>query len=1185
MYLKALEIQGFKSFPEKVRLSFEKEITAIVGPNGSGKSNISDAISWVLGEQRTKALRGSKMEDVIFGGTQELGKLSFAQVSLILDNSAGAFSAEPGELTVTRRYYRSGESEYYINKRSVRLKDVNELFMDTGLGRDGYSMIGQGRVDEILAAKSIDRREVFEEAAGISRYRYRREESQRKLDRTAENLVRVNDKISELELSVEPLRKQAEVAKKYLTLRDELRGLEISIWMDALDKLGEKSAALREEYADMGDALEKAKAELQAMYGAAEEFSGALREREERSEELRAEISALEGRAADKDSELAVKQANIKSNNETIDRLSFEISEQTGRDGSLREQIEHQRARIGEITAELASIDADCAALTDESGEADSAASESEAEMNSLLAAAAAEENAAAAARARHEALVSALNEQRARVETAKSEREGSAERLETERSALKARKKELGEQKEALTSIENRIAGFRMKAAQRAKKAEELKERRTALEMEENRVASRVQLLGDMKKEYEGFSRAVKAVMQAQRGGALKNVHGTVAELIRVPDEYTMAVETALGDSMQHIVVDREEDGKAGINMLKRRDAGRATFLPISVIRGSELELPELEDEPGVIGLASRLIDYKDKYAPIVRNLLGHVVVVEDLESAIGISRRVKTRMKMVTLDGQVMNVGGSMTGGSAAKNVGIISRANELDSLRASLEKIKAELSESGAELGEAQRLSAEAEYETELLQTELRETQDAVLKLETEISQREFLCASLEEADSQNAKTLEAGESLIRKSEADCAEAQSEAGKHEKAALELREKIAALTRGREEQLRRLNALTERLNAMRSRASSLMSEQSAVERHISEWEGLLAEFSAQADEKKAAITALRQKGTVLSGEAAMLENEAAALRSEIEAVRARLDENIARRNEAEARRAKNEKLAQEKNGEIVELERAWARVEQRKQAADMEEKQLVDKLWDTYELSRSAAQRQRMELESVSKATKRASELKREISALGTPNIGAIDEYERVNGRYTYLTGQRDDILGAMGELEKLIGEVTREMEEIFLTQFRLINENFKETFRELFGGGAATLELEDEADVLNCGVEIRVQPPGKTQKTLTLLSGGERAFVAIALYFAIMKVRPTPFCVLDEIESALDEKNVARFADYLHKVCANTQFLVITHRRGSMERADVLYGVTMQKGVSKVLSIDLEEALKKY
>ncbi len=1185
MYLKALEIQGFKSFPEKVRLSFEKEITAIVGPNGSGKSNISDAISWVLGEQRTKALRGAKMEDVIFGGTQELAKQSFAQVSLILDNSAGAFTAEPGELTVTRRYYRSGESEYYINKRSVRLKDVNELFMDTGLGRDGYSMIGQGRVDEILAAKSVDRREVFEEAAGISRYRYRREESQRKLEKTSENLVRVNDKISELELSVGPLREQAEVAKKYLTLRDELRSLEISIWMDALDKLGEKSAALREEYADMGERLEKAKAELQDMYGAAEEFSGALREREERSEELRAEISALEARAADKDSELAVKQANIKSNDEAIDRLNFEISEQRGRDGSLREQIERQRERIAEIEAELASIDADCAALTEESGAAGEAADESEAEMNALLAKAASEENAAAAARARYEALSAALEDARARESRSKGEREEISTRLENEISLLKAKKKELSEQKEALTSVENRIAGFRMKAEQRAKKAEEVRERRTALEMEENRVASRVQLLGDMKKEYEGFSRAVKTVMLEKRAGALKNVHGTVAELIRVPDEYAMAVETALGDSMQHIVVDREEDGKAGINMLKRRDAGRATFLPISVIRGSELELPELEDEPGVIGLASRLIDYKDKYAPIVRNLLGHVVVVEDLESAIGISRRVKTRMKMVTLDGQVMNVGGSMTGGSAAKNVGIISRANELDSLRASLEKIKAELSESGAELGEAQRLSAEAEYETELLQTELRETQDAVLKLETEISQREFLCSSLEEADSQNAKTLEAGESLIRKSEADCAEAQSEAGKHEEAALELREKIAALTKGREEQLRRLNALTERLNAMRSRASSLMSEQSAVERHISEWEGLLAEFSAQADEKKAAITALRQKGTVLSGEAAMLENEAAALRSEIDEVRARLDENIARRNEAEARRAKNEKLAQDKNGEIVELERAWARVEQRKQAADMEEKQLVDKLWDTYELSRSAAQRQRTELESVSKATKRASELKRAISALGTPNIGAIEEYERVNGRYTYLTGQRDDILGAMGELEKLIGDVTREMEEIFLTQFRLINENFKETFRELFGGGAATLELEDEADVLNCGVEIRVQPPGKTQKTLTLLSGGERAFVAIALYFAIMKVRPTPFCVLDEIESALDEKNVARFADYLHKVCANTQFLVITHRRGSMERADVLYGVTMQKGVSKVLSIDLEEALKKY
>lgn len=1185
MYLKALEIQGFKSFPDKVRLSFEKEVTAIVGPNGSGKSNISDAISWVLGEQRSKALRGSKMEDVIFGGTPERQKLGFAQVSLILDNSSGTFDADPGELTVTRRYYRSGDSEYYINKKSVRLKDVNSLFMDTGLGRDGYSMIGQGRVDEILSAKSTDRREVFEEAAGISRFRYRREEAQNKLKKTDENLVRINDKISELELTVEPLRRQAEVAKKYLLLRDELRGLEISLWMESLDKLARKSAELRQEYDEAGKRLEDTKQELQGLYDNAESFGEMMRLREEEAEKLRREIAAVNALVAEKENELAVLNANMEANERNAQRLGSELQEHDERNSGLGEQIELRRERIAEIENEIRSLSESCGKVIDAIDLKELELGEKNGELAGLTEEINFVSGAAAAARARWDALNASGEEMLSRAESAKLELARFDERLAAEMSAFEECENSIKGIEEEQQSAMNRISGLRKRAQNREAVVSELEAKKNQLQLEEGKITSRASLLSDMKKEYEGFSRAVKTIMQEKRGGTLKNIHGTVAELVRVPDEYAVAVETALGDAVQHIIVDREEDGKAGINLLKRRDGGRATFLPISAIKGSEVNEKALLNEDGIIGIASRIVSYDVRYEGIFKNLLGRVLIAEDLEAAIAASRRHSVRVKIVTLDGQVMNVGGSMTGGSAARSVGMISRANELEKLQLRQKELENEIKELTVKVDAARREYTSANYEAELAETELRRIQDELLKKQTELEQRRVLVGSLKDTRASMEAGLGETEDMADKSRSERAAALAEAEEQEVRLEELRNYSDKLNAARSALEAEADELGEKLASLKNEETGLKSEREATMRAVAEWESLVEALGAEHDRKNAEIDALHQRNKELAAEAEEKASQAENFRNIAAEGSLKLDAAIAARNELESRRSGNDRRVKEKSEELVELERMYARIEQRKQAADMEEKQIVDRLWENYELSRAAAQRQRLELESVAKANRRAGELKREIGALGTPNLGAIEEFERVNERYSYLTDQRDDITKAKDDLEKIIADITKEMEDIFLREFRSINENFQVTFRELFGGGNAFLELEDENDVLGCGVEIRVQPPGKTQKTLTLLSGGERAFVAIALYFAIMKVRPTPFCVLDEIESALDEKNVGRFADYLRKVCHSTQFLVITHRRGSMERADVLYGVTMQKGVSKVLSIDLEEALRKF
>ncbi|MGE4483992.1 MAG: chromosome segregation protein SMC [Oscillospiraceae bacterium] len=1184
LYLKALEIQGFKSFSQKTRLTFEKPVTAIVGPNGSGKSNISDAIRWVMGEQSTKALRSGKMEDVIFGGTSRRGPMGFAEVSLILDNSGHLFNMENSEVMITRRFYRSGDSEYYINRQSVRLRDVHELLMDTGLGREGYSIIGQGRIDEIISIKSSDRREIFEEAAGISRFRHRKEEAEHKIEKSEENLLRVNDKIAELELQVEPLRRQSETAKKYLVLRDELRSLEISVWTETLCSLALQSKQLEESCEQSKKELDRAHEALDRFYAEGETFGERMRGKDMEAERVREQITAAEARAADTDSAAAVLRANLSSNLESIQRIDGELKQQEGRDSSLSAQIEERHARIAEIDAIRAALKEKAESAAVQADELARNSGETSDMLSALIRSQ--NDNAVALAEKRTErsSLAVALQEAEDRSAAIISETGEAEARLEEAVKDSKGNDKKLLEARERADSLRNMISGYTLRAENRRKKAEIAGDKRTKLTMTLSALRSRIALLSEMEKEYAGYNKAVKTIMQESSRGILKNVYGPVADLIKTEDAYTVAVETALGGAMQNIIVGTEEDGKAAINLLKRRDEGRATFLPVSAIRGSRLSERSLEAEEGFKGLAIDLVRFDEKYRDIYTNILGRIAIVDDMDSAIRIAKKYGYRFRLVTMDGQVINSGGSMTGGSASRNAGILSRANEIKKLSEREGVLASDARDAERALEAATRDLEAAEYELKVSRDELRPLEDEMLKLES--AQNHF--ALIIDAAGKAVETLRAEAASVRgkieKTDAGINAVRAEIERCEKLAEEMVSDIVKKTEGRDELAGESRRLSEELSALREQDASLAAECETLKRAAEELFALRADLSGGREQQTALIEDYKARNDTLLNEIAEKDKISSIILAEIGKYRTRIVRITEEKMALEAERTRRDRMTQEKNREILDLERESARLEQKKLAQELEEKQIVDKLWDAYELSRTTAMEIRQEVTNMAAAGRRIAELKREISRLGTPNIGAIEEFERVNTRYTYLTDQRSDIEKAKRELDGIINEITAEMKTIFTEQFGLIGESFKETFTELFGGGKAALELDDPEDILNCGIEIKVQPPGKSLKTITLLSGGEKAFVAIALYFAIIKVRPTPFVVMDEIETALDEANVIRFSTYMRRMTDRTQFLVITHRRSTMEEADVLYGVTMQEqGVSQVLSIDMVEAEK--
>ena len=1185
MYLKALEIQGFKSFPDKTVLNFGEDITAIVGPNGSGKSNVSDAIRWVMGEQSSKSLRGAKMEDVIFGGTEKRSQMGFAQVTLVLDNTEHIFPRmEESEVAVTRRYYRSGESEYYINKQSVRLRDVNELFMDTGMGREGYSIVGQGKIDEILSVKSADRREIFEEAAGISKFRHRKEETERKLERTEENLVRINDKIAELELQVGPLRSQAEKAKKYLILRDELRTLEISVWLENLDKIKTDSIKLNTDYALAQQELERANAALDELYAASEQFAEKAHANDMEQERLRTECAELDAKRSEEDAAVAVLRTGIEHNRASIERVENDLRDQSGRAESLTAQIAAKHARIEELAAQTAELEEELRAFLAQAEELARTAGEAGSEVEALRAKEALAASDAADCRADVSAINAGLAELAERRAALEAESESVDGQLTEKRRAASASRRALEEAQEEADAVRNIISGHTLKMEGRVKREETARQKSIDLTMEKNNLDSRIHLLSEMEKEYEGFNKAVRLIMQAAEKNALRGVHGPVANLMTTDKRYAVAIEIALGAGMQNVVVDREEDAKSAINFLKQRDGGRATFLPLTAIRGDVLREAGVEREYGYVGVASQLVQFDKRYAEIFNNLLGRTVVVEDMDCGIAIARKYSNRFRIVTLDGQVLNRGGSMTGGSVSRSAGILSRANELKELTARREALTEKLDAALREADEAKRDLNAAQYELDVAREQQRGAEDAVLRLTGEKKQYDMLLESLRARESDIAAELESITARTEELKKAAAAREEEIKKHEAEAARCRAESEEKLAGQNELQRDSAHLGDEIAARKSTLAGFTAERETTERALGDLETLAQQMRGDEDGRRALIEDYRAKIKAAEEEIAQHDAVTASLRADAEKRRAELAELAEAKLTLEGERSANDRRYRECNELLSQTQAAAGRLEQKRVTAAMEEKQILDKLWESYELSHSAAQEQRIELESVPKASRRINELKREINGLGNVNVGAIEEFDRVNTRYTYLTGQRDDVEKAKEELLGVIENITSEMTVIFKEQFALIRESFQETFLELFGGGKATLELEDENAVLDCGIEIKVQPPGKALKTLSLLSGGEKAFVAIALYFAILKVHPTPFCVMDEIEAALDEPNVIRVAHYMRRICDKTQFIVITHRRGTMEAADVLYGVTMQeRGVSKVLTINMNDMAK--
>ncbi|HIQ81452.1 MAG TPA: chromosome segregation protein SMC [Candidatus Scatavimonas merdigallinarum] len=1185
MLLKSLEIQGFKTFPDKTKLSFDKGITSIVGPNGSGKSNISDAIRWVLGEQSPKSLRCSKMEDVVFNGTDSRKKQGYAEVTLTIENKDRALPFNGDEVSVTRRYYRSGDSEYLINKAAVRLKDIHELFMDTGLGRDGYSMIGQGKIDSIVASKSEDRREIFEEAAGISRYRYRKIEAERKLKGTEENLLRLRDILQELEDRVEPLSIQAKKAEAFLKYAKEKRELEIGIWLDTLEKSAgvlreqeEKISIAKNQHERTQEEIDKIGEETEAIFLQSGQQSAKI-------DAVRREISALEEQSAQKHALVSVLENDIVHNNETIKRMEAEIAQVDSTSVHIEKEIEEKKAAVAQHQEEISLLEKEYDACQDALNEVNLTASRSSDMLQEVALTLTGLSAQAADIKASQMTSQSSLSELKARTETLAASKEDRQNTIKELSDLLKHYQDRQKQYEQRARMLQNAVHGCELKLKGKTDKCDALKQQADQLLLDAQERSRRTKILEDLEHNMEGFHHSVKAVMKEAQRGTLKGMHGPVSRIIQVPAQYTVAIETALGSAMQNVVTGTEEDAKQAIAMLKQRDGGRATFLPLTTIKGNRLRENGMESCTGFIGIACDLCTCKAQYVGILHALLGRIAVAEDLNSAVAIAKRFQYRFKVVTLDGQVINAGGSLTGGSLARKSGLLSRVNEIEKSR----RIAQELSEKAktaqqafeaaqAEIGaaEAELLGIRAEYsgiqetcirndaETKSCETELQSVQKAL----------EAVCAE-HTACTDRAVQLE---NAIRQAQ--------------EALVQVQQKITAAEKQSKDITGNREELTEQREAFAQKLQDFRLQIVAAQKDIEALQGQIHLAANTGNTQQARKNSLHEemmhldlKNQQIAQQIQILTTEIQGAQASVQAAQTEMEALYQARSDLEKRSASLRQMEREKNNERELSGRELARLEERKINLQKQYDDIIAKLWEEYELTRREAEATVSPLENVAEARKRLNELKAKIKALGNVNVAAIEEYKEVAQRYEFMKKQTGDVEKSRTEILHLIGDLTKQMKEIFVERFLQINENFTKTFKELFGGGKARLELTDPEDILQSGIDIVVHPPGKIVVHLEALSGGEKALVAIALYFAIMKVSPAPFCVMDEIEAALDEVNVDRFASYLRHMNDKTQFILITHRRGTMEEADVLYGVTMQdEGVSKLLSLRASEAAEK-
>lgn len=1185
MRLKSLEVHGFKTFPDKTKLSFESGITSVVGPNGSGKSNISDAIRWVLGEQAPKSLRCSRMEDVVFNGTDNRRKTGYAEVTLNIDNSDRFLDFNGDEIAVTRRYYRSGESEYLINKAAVRLKDINELFMDTGLGRDGYSMIGQGKIDSIVSSKSEDRREIFEEAAGISKYRYRKIEAERKLKNTEDNLLRLRDIVTELQERVGPLKKQSEKAQQFLTYSEEKRGLEIALWLltldksqDSLKKQDEKILIAQTQYDEAGQALEDIQKESEEIY----DKNAAL---SVQCENIRAQISEIDGKIAEKNAQISVAENDILHNTENIGRVKGEIEQADKSAGEFEKTIAEKQARIDVLDNEIISNQKKYARVSEQLNVINIDAGKNGDALQELTATLSALTSQSADARVIDITSDSSINELTQRIESLKTQNE--------EKSDLRASLLEMSDKytadissvSEEISSLENAIEGLSIKLGSKGKKREQLKEEYDKLTLDIREHQRKISFLDNLEKNLEGFSKSVKQVMGASKSGKLHGIYGPVSRVISVPKKFAVAIEIALGAAMQNIVVGSDEDAKQAIRYLKSTDGGRATFLPLNTIKPRELKESGLDDCYGFVGVAADLCSCDGKFSNILGSLLGKIVIAEDLNSAASIAKKYSYRFKVVTLDGQVVNAGGSMTGGSLARSTGVLSRASEIEQLKAQTDKLTGKQRDAEAALEQINREYSAVEAEALGSRAELSNKQQELVRLQAEHraceNELQAVNDSIESAQAEIEDCFTKIEGF-KKSREQARDRLAELGVQ---IAEAEQNVNAVTGSRAELSKQREELSAKLQNIRLEIVTAQKDIDALNSEIVMAKNSGADSEQRKAELNAQIAAYEKDIQDKQVEIELYKKEIDSLKSTQDAHAKQIEAYNGQRDLLEKRTVEIRSIERSKTSEREVSGRELARLEERKINLQKEYDTIISKLWEEYELTRREAEKVAVPIDDQPAAQKRLNSLKQSIRALGSVNVSAIEEYKEVSERYEFLSVQVKDVEKSKAEIEKLITSLTKQMKETFVESFEQINRNFTFTFKELFGGGTASLSLADPENILTSGIDIIVHPPGKIVVHLDALSGGEKALVAIALYFAIMKVRPAPFCVMDEIEAALDDVNVARFASYLRRLTDKTQFILITHRRGTMEEADVLYGVTMQdEGISKLLELRSTEVAEK-
>lgn len=1184
MRLKKLEIYGFKSFAERVELTFDQGITGIVGPNGSGKSNISDAVRWVLGEQSAKTLRGARMEDIIFNGTEKRKKLAYCEVTLSFDNEDKALPIEFAEVAVTRRVYRNGDSEYLINRSACRLKDIVDLFRDTGIGKEGYSLIGQGRIDEILSVKSEDRRQVFEEAAGIVKYKARKNEAERRMENTRQNLSRVEDLLTELEGRLEPLKQQSESAREYLALRDELKQLDLNAFLVRSERYEARIRELKETVASLGQSLEQATAQQQALTQRREQLEAAQAQEEQAAAAQREEVQRLIREVEAREGVTAVLRERIQSTRREAGRLAQELQEARQGGGGVdrqlqlhEERLNFEQAGVAQMRVELEerqrSVDALTARVEREEAQLEAAKQRVIDAMNRL--------SDVRSEQSRLTAMEGALGRQLEALEAERLQDEGAGEQIELR---LEEAEEHLALEKLEQQALSEQAAQVGRQVTEAAQEQERLQAERAKTLAQRQETASRLKVLEEMQRDYEGYQHSVKQVLMQARRTEASGVHGVVANLIRVPRELERAIDMVLGGALQNVVVDREENAKRMIDYLRAGRLGRATFLPISAVRGRTLSPQERQvlSMPGCVGLASELIEFDPQYQGIVDSLLGRTVVARDLDAGIAIQRAGRHAFRLVTLEGDVMHSGGSMTGGSVQSRVtSLLSREREVSEHRERLQRLNTRLEDSQQAIERQEALRGQLKRQRGELYDRLHQQEIACAREEAHLAAAQAELA----AHRQRGQRAEAERTRMQ---AQLSDVREELGKLDSAQGDVEQTSAGQQAEIVAQQRTLASGRAQLDGERQQLGDARVALAARERGLEalkrEWERLTGQKGQLAEQIEVNGRQLSERQAALGEDQAQLsedEQALAAFKAELAGARAAFDRVEGRRVRAQEELRELSRQLDVLRSDIDSFTDKHHRGDLTLQRVEAEFAQLQARIWEDYELTYAGAQSSRVEGFQLGEAEKRIAQLRSRIRAIGAVNVGAMDEYRQTLTRFEEMSRQREDLERAQLDLTGIVDELLKKMEVQFKEQFHLLNQNFQQTFVKLFGGGHAELRLGDPKDALNCGIEIVAQPPGKKLQMLSLLSGGERALTAIAILFAMLKLKPTPFCFLDEIEAALDDANIGNFADYLAEYSAKTQFVVVTHRKGTMERCDALYGIAMEeKGVSKLVSVKLSE-----